>query len=79
MQFSAIVLDANATGMNTTKNQHFFLNLAKQQGVENTIKKLIADDMKIKDQTHILECIREFYESLLKKREQKTAAEIKSF
>ena len=63
--------------MNTTKNQYFFEIQQNNKEFKNTIKKLIADDRKIKDQTHILECIREFYESLLKK--QKTAAEIKSF
>ena len=31
------------------------------------------------DQTHILEEIREFYETLFKKREQKTAIELECF
>ena len=47
---------------NSTKS---FLNLEKQQGPQNT-KKLIVDDKKITDQTHILECIRKFYEILFK-------------
>ena len=55
------------------------MNLEKQQRAQNTIKKLIVDDRKNADQTFILECIREFFETLFKKREQKTATEIKSF
>ena len=53
------------------------MNLEKQRGAQNTIKKLIVDDKEIIDQTHILEYIRESYEALFKKRKQKTAAEIK--
>ena len=56
-----------------------FLNLEKQRGAQHTIKKLIVDHKETADQTHILECIKEFYETLFKKRKQKTAAEIKSF
>ena len=55
------------------------MNLEKQRGAQNTIKKLIVDDKEIIDQTHILEYIRELYETLFKKRKQKTAAEIKNF
>ena len=61
------------------KSTKFFLNLEKQRGAQNTIKKLIVDDKEIIDQTHILEYIREFYETLFKKRKQKAAAEIKIF
>ena len=39
----------------------------------------IVDSKEITDQTHILECIREFYETLFKKRKQKTVVEIESF
>ena len=42
-------------------------------------KKLIVDDKKTTDQTHILECIKEFYETLLKKHKQKSATKIESF
>ena len=42
-------------------------------------KKLLVIDKEITDQTNILECISEFYETLFKKREQKTATEIKNF
>ena len=36
-------LEANATGMNMSKNQQnfFFLNLEKQRGAQNTIKKFL--------------------------------------
>ena len=69
MQFAttsqkAFVLEANATGMNTAKNIFFFLNLEKQQGAQNTRKKLIVDNKETIDRTHILECINKFYEIL---------------
>ena len=66
--------------MSTVKNQQFFfLNLEKQRGAQNTIKKLIIDDEEVTDPTCILNHIKDFYETLFKKREQKTAAEIKYF
>ena len=71
----AFVLEAIATGMNTAKINKILQK--KQHGAQNN-RKLIADDKEITDQTQ-LECIREFYENLFKKREQKTTAEIKSF
>ena len=49
------------------KSTKFILNYEKQRGAQNTIKKLIVDDKKNTDQTHILECIRDLYETLLKK------------
>ena len=55
------------------------MNLGKQRRAQNTRKKHIVDDKEIADQTHILECIRGFYETLFKKCKHKTAAEIKSF
>ena len=61
------------------KSTKFSLNLEKQRGAQKKIKKLIVDDKKIKDQTHISEYIREFYETLFKKCKQKTAAEINFF
>ena len=42
------------------KLAEFFLNLEKQRGAQNTIKKFIVDDKETTDQTHILECIKEF-------------------
>ena len=51
------------------------MNLEKQQGSQNTIKKLVVDDKEITDQTLILEHIREFYETLFKKRKQETGTE----
>ena len=61
------------------KSTIFFENLEKQRGVQNTIKKLIIDDTEVTDQTCILNHIKDFYEALFKKREQKTTAEIKDF
>ena len=60
------------------KSAKFFLNLKKQRGAQNATKKLIVDDPEIIGQTHILEYLREFYETLFKKRKQKAAAEIKN-
>ena len=75
------VLEANAANWyeHSEKSTKFFLNLEKQRGAQNTVEKLIVDDKETTDQTHILECIKEFYETLFKKREQKTVTEIKSF
>ena len=61
------------------KSTKFFLNLEKQRGAQNAIKKLTVDKKEIIDQTHILEYIRELYETLFNKRKQKTASEIKIF
>ena len=61
------------------KSTIFFLNLEKQRGSQNTIKKLVIDDKEITEQTHILEHIREFYETLFKTREQKTKIEMENF
>ena len=57
--------------MSTTKNQQFFLNLEKQRGVQNKIKKLITDDTEVPDQTCILNHIKDFCEALFKTREQR--------
>ena len=66
--------------MNMAKNRpSFFLDLEKQQGSQNTIKKLVIDDKEITEQTHILEHIREFYKTLFKTREQKTKIEMENF
>ena len=40
------------------------------------MKTLVVDDKEITDQTHFLEHIEEFYETLLKPREQKIAIEM---
>ena len=61
------------------KSTKFFLNLEKQRGAQYTIKKLIVDNKEIIDQAQILEYIREFYETLFKKRKQKTNTDIKTF
>ena len=47
--------------------------------MQNTIKKLIIDDTEVADQTCILNHIKDFYEALFEKGEQKTTAEIKDF
>ena len=66
--------------MSTTKNQQkFFFNLEKQRGAPNKIKKLIIDDTEVTDQTCILNHIKDFYEALFRKLEQKTTVEIKGF
>ena len=49
--------------MSTVKNQQFFFNLEKQQGAQNTIKKLIIDDTEVTDQACILNQIKDFYET----------------
>ena len=36
------------------KSKKHFLNLEKQRGSQNTIKKLVIDDKEITEQTHIL-------------------------
>ena len=63
------ILEANATGMNTAKNQQFFFLIQKNSEELKTIKKLTVADKETTDQTHILECIKEFYETLFKKRD----------
>ena len=55
------------------------MNLEKQRGSQNTIKKLIVGDKEITDQTHIVEHLREFYETLFKTREHKTEIEMEIF
>ena len=55
------------------------LLIKKNKEEFKTIKKLIADNKEITDQTHILECIKEIYETPFKKRKQKMVVEIKSF
>ena len=61
------------------KSTKFFLNLEKQRGAQNTIKKLIVDDKEIIDQTHILEYIREFYETLFKNANKKLQQKLNFF
>ena len=61
------------------KSTRCFLSLEKQRGPQNTIKKLVVDDKEIADQTHILEHIKEFFDTLFKTREQKTEIEMENF
>ena len=65
-------LEANVTDMNMAKNRQNFKK-------KNTIKKLVIDDKEITEQTHILEHIREFYETVFKTRVQKTKIETENF
>ena len=55
------------------------MNLGKQRGFQNTIKKLVVDDKEIIDRTNILQHIRELCETLFKIREQKTEIEMENF
>ena len=57
----AFVLEANVTAMNIN---NFFMNLEKTAKSSKCNKKFIVDDKEITDKTHILECIRKFYETL---------------
>ena len=60
-------------------SKHFFFNLEKQRGSQNTIKKLVVDDKEITNQTLISERIREFYETLFKKQKQDASKEMGIF
>ena len=57
----------------------FFFESEKQQGSQNTIKKLVVNNKEITEQTHILEHIREFYKTLFKTQEQKAEMEMEKF
>ena len=65
--------------MQRRKINNFFLNFENQRSAQNTIKKLIIDNTDVTDRTCILNHIKDFYELLFKKREQKTMAEVKDF
>ena len=65
--------------MQRGKINNFFLNFENQRSAQNTIKKLIIDNTDVTDHTCILNHIKDFYELLFKKREQKTMAEVKDF
>ena len=63
MQFTttswkAYSLEANATGMNTAKNQFYLIQKKKKRGAPNTIKTLIVDNKKTTEQPHSSECIK---------------------
>ena len=61
------------------KIDKFYFEWRKKRGSQNAIKKLVADDKKITDQTHIWKHIREFYTTIFKTLEQKTAIEMGKF
>ena len=46
----AYELEGDVTGMNMAKNRKYFLNVEKQRGSQNTIKKLVIDS---KERTHL--------------------------
>ena len=71
------VLDANVTVMNINKILFEFRRNNEELKIKE--KKLFVDDKKVIDHTHILECIREFYETYFRKRKQKTESATKSF
>ena len=61
------------------KSTKIFFNLKKQRGAQNTIKKFIIDHTEVTGQICILTHIKDFYEALFKKLEQKTTAEVEDF
>ena len=73
------VLEANGTGMNIQKINKILFEYRTTTRSSNHNKKLIFNDKETTDQTYILECIGKFYETLFKKRKQKSTVEIKGF
>ena len=67
---------ANTTGMNVGQNQRNYFRIQKKASSSKHNKK---HNKKTTNQTRILECIREIYETLSKKSKQQTMAESKSF
>ena len=61
------------------KSTNFFKKIRKKTRISKYNKKPVADDKEITDETRILEHIREFYETLFKTQEQKTAIGKESF
>ena len=55
------------------------MDLKEERGAQNTIKKLIVDDKETTDQTHILEFIKESYETLLKNASKNLEQKLKVF
>ena len=67
------------TCMSTAKNQqHYYLKFRKTTRPTKYTKKLIIDDMEDTDQTYF-GSYKKIYETLFKKREQKSMPEIKDF
>ena len=64
-----VIYDHITEGRQIRDKYYWYENDEKQRGYQNTMT----------DQTHILEEIREFYKTLFKKREQKTAIEMELF
>ena len=57
------------------KSTKFFLNLEKQRGNQNRIRKLIVNEKEINNETEILNQIKLFYETLFQKPSQKYSAD----
>ena len=84
MQFTttsqkAYVLEANAAGMNTAKNQQKFFEFRKTMRSSKHNKKLVVDDKETTDQTHILECIRNSMKLFLKNANKEQRQKLKVF
>ena len=61
------------------KIDKIFFEFRKTTRISKYNKKLVVDDKKITDQTHILEHIREFYKTLFKTWKQKTERKTENF
>ena len=61
----------------TKKWLNSFFEFRKTTRISKYNKKLDVDDKETTEQTHILKQIREFYDTLFKKQEQKTAIKMK--
>ena len=75
----AYELEANATDMSTAENYIYEKKIRKGTRRAKHNETLIIDDAEATDQTSILDHIKDFYETVFKKREQKTTVEIKCF
>ena len=62
-----------------SKKSTIFFKFRKSVRSTKYKKKLIIDDTEVTDQTCILNYIKDFYETLFKKQEQKPIVEIKDF
>ena len=71
--FRGIMLKVTTRGYCMIHAKRIYQNAKNQQIVLcSKHKKFIVDDKETTDQTHILECIKEFYETLFKKTQMKT-------
>ena len=61
------------------KSTKYFLNLEKNRGNQNQIRKLIIDEKEIRDDVEIFKKIKSFYETLFKSQSFKNVREIEKF